>query len=614
MRTPANTYKSQFTFGYDSIYTGDWRFIPSNISTSSVSINSGITNKYFTSSNLLTNTGETCYLNFMIPANSPIIMITFTIDDSNGFDTGFTISYDSSNGIDGNWSNIPFFLQNAEYHNNINQNIIFETKTGNTYVNLQWINSYTSGTLIIKDIGIFKLNTKKYLKNDIWLAMGASLQYAAFDTTIANNYARNKFNRDPLIINMGYPGKTIEYLRDNLQNTLNNNPYASVIFIHSGGNNVSNLRPFSTSSQESLNSIRDSLKRILLDLDKKDIISIVGRISFRNYPDEPIVDDGVYEENGSLPFNENIIDIIIKNYSKRTYDSYNDIGILDLYGLMFLNLETLNPDGIHLSSEAVTIWSEYCIDVVGDYVYNKIKSPPLFYRTWLESCEYYTTIAESSGLYLDITTAQNYVSRLPDGSNKNSFQTRIDNIICVDCNIVKVYMNFGSQNLTGWNTFPGRNSGTTLTSLIDNASNITSIALKINSAWNLDGAGLTTSGYQTGNNSGYFPDLVLSSGWYSRDVEKDLTFYNLDSGKTYNIKLLPSVSTAGKRLTSYRYNSNYIYIDAENNYLNYASFNNISPDINNEIQIFIRNAALYDPVNESSGYGYVNGLEISWNN
>jgi len=611
-QTPALNYSKQYAYGYDAVYTGDWRFVPSNITCSDAYVIDSINNKSFSNMSILSMASAGCFIKFKIPAWSPIVMVTFTIDDTDGFSTTLTESINSTNGTDGTWTNIPFFFQNWEYHSNTAQNLTFQTIGSDRWVNLFFAGPI-SGQLQIKDVGFFKLNTKPWLRNDIWLALGASLENGAIETTAANLYAREKWGRDPLVINLGFSGKTVQFLVDSMQQYLNANSYAGIASVHIAGNNVSNTRPYSSTTLEERESIINGSINIIGQLEQAGIIPIYSRVSFRRYTESPSVEDGVYEENGSLPYNTHIIDSIIKIHNPRAYDFVNDIPILDYYGHTMLDSTGLNIDGIHLNTEGQENWLKYTIDVVGEYYYNHTKADTLYYRTWVENCIHFIGIAETSRANADIVRAEYYVGKLPTGTQKTTFQDRIDDINCVDCSITTVYVNVGFNTLTNWNVINTRTAGYSMSNLINDAGGATTIGLKTTSGWTTD-AGYSSSGMNTGSNSGYFPDLVLAQGWYARSVLKDLTFTGLDPAKTYTIEIVPSNNAVGKRLSSYTIGATTIAVDGESNTSNYARFQNISPNGSNEIIIEIRNGELIDPVNESSGYGYVNGLKIYWSN
>ena len=307
------------------------------------------------------------------------------------------------------------------------------------------------------------------------------------------------------------------------------------------------------------------------------------------------------------------MDSVIKIHNPRAFDFVNNIPILDYYGHTMIDSTGLNVDGIHLNTAGKQSWLEYSIDVVGEYVYNHTKADTLYYRTWIENCIYFIGIAETNRLNADIVAAQYYVTKLPAGTQKTTFQNRIDAIDCSDCSLTNVYVNFGANTLTNWNTFSTRTAGASLSNLINDGGGATTIGIKTTSGWTTD-AGYSSSGMNTGSNSGYFPDAVLSQGWYARAVQKDITFTNLDLGKTYTIELLPSNNAVGKRLTSYTIGSTTIGVDGELNTSNIARFENISPNASGQIIIQIMNGSVLDPTNESSGYGYVNGIKIIWSN
>jgi len=610
-QTPALNYAKQFA-RYDAVYKGDWRFVPSNMTATDSYILDSITNKSFSAFVEITTGSASCFLNFKIPANSQKILTTFTIDDSDGFIKSFTESTNSTNGTDGTWTDIAFTFQNWEYHDATTQLLNFEPSITDRWIKLLWTNS-ASGTLQIKDVGVFKLNTRPEARNDYWLALGASIMNSAINTTEANLYAREMYGQDPLIVNLGYPGKTIAYLADSLYKMLDANPDAGYSFVHMGGNDVSNTRPWSTVAPAVKEDFINNTKSVMVQLDEADIINFYGRISYRRYIDAPSVEDGVYEELGSLPYNEHTMDSLIPIYNKRAYHSDGQgKPVLDYYGHNWIDSAYLNVDGIHLATEGKVSWREYSVEIVGDYIYNYVKTDTLYYTTWLEYCDITVSLAESSTLNADIVNSQYYVTKLPDGTDKTNFQVRIDAIICSDCSVTNVYVNIGFFGTGGdpgnWNEFQSRVVGNNETALIDDGGGVTAIAIKSTSGWDTDGAGYNSSGIETGDNSGIFPDAVMGKGFYVRGIDKDFTFYNLDNTKTYTIEIVGNDNLdASNKISTFTIGGTSIDVNASLNSTLSATFTNLSPDGNDEIIINTKSSV-------TNGYGYINGIKIKWSN
>lgn len=91
--------------------------------------------------------------------------------------------------------------------------------------------------------------------------------------------------------------------------------------------------------------------------------------------------------------------------------------------------------------------------------------------------------------------------------------------------------NSGNNNWAGWGNIAG--SGVSIRAI--NTGNDTT-------SW---ARAAINSGATTGNNSGIYPDLVLTSFWYVNGGQGRLELYGLDNSKTYKITLLGSRANPG---------------------------------------------------------------------
>nr|WP_295865951.1 fibronectin type III domain-containing protein [uncultured Chitinophaga sp.] len=115
--------------------------------------------------------------------------------------------------------------------------------------------------------------------------------------------------------------------------------------------------------------------------------------------------------------------------------------------------------------------------------------------------------------------------------------------------------------------------------------------------------GTNPAGYQTGNNSGVYPDLVIAESYYVEpgDTAK-MQFDNLDQSKEYSFTFFGSRASGGTRITAYSMNGRTVTLDAYDNSTNTVTLDHLSPDQNGQMLLVIYTA--------NNTYGYLNALVI----
>jgi predicted esterase len=170
-----------------------------------------------------------------------------------------------------------------------------------------------------------------------------------------------------------------------------------------------------------------------------------------------------------------------------------------------------------------------------------------------------------------------------NGSSANSFS-----IVVSDINPnQRIYVNFNGPGSAvapaPWNStndMPGLND--TYANFKDQTGATTPITLKVMSAWGSIGNGSNALGANTGNNSGVFPDAVISTAfWTDVNNVQRMKIYGLDSTQKYTFTFFGSRgNVADNRTSIYTLigaDSNSVSLNAANNSQNTVVIQNAQP-------------------------------------
>jgi hypothetical protein len=171
----------------------------------------------------------------------------------------------------------------------------------------------------------------------------------------------------------------------------------------------------------------------------------------------------------------------------------------------------------------------------------------------------------SSGFYIDCQFDRYYHIK-NSGTNLATFDTDLDALIyALVGDPVTLRLNFGmsgaAPSVSGWNNVWGESNPDNAAGTIDSSRPDTGNNLW--SQWgNISGSGISVraintgndtvswaraavnSGQSTGNNSGIYPDLVLTSFWYVNGGQGKLEIYGLDQYRTYRVTIIASRDSA----------------------------------------------------------------------
>jgi len=174
----------------------------------------------------------------------------------------------------------------------------------------------------------------------------------------------------------------------------------------------------------------------------------------------------------------------------------------------------------------------------------------------------------------------------------------------------KLFLNFKLNNTAPapWNNI----SGTTTTGLKDENGQLTTAGLTFDESWWAAG----TEGANTGNNSGIYPDVVMSEYMYFGSLPGFFTgapamhghLTGLETNRTYSIKFFSSskwwAPQPDNGSTQYTINGVTKSLNVQNNSTNTAVFENLTADANGEIKFTVS-------VPAGGQVGYLNAMEIN---
>ncbi|MBS1653690.1 MAG: hypothetical protein JSU05_02505, partial [Bacteroidetes bacterium] len=178
-------------------------------------------------------------------------------------------------------------------------------------------------------------------------------------------------------------------------------------------------------------------------------------------------------------------------------------------------------------------------------------------------------------------------------------------IVVTDKDITSYYVNFNQVTPAGspWNNFNSLPlANTTITGIKDDAGNTTGINVALIDGW--DGA--NNVGATTGNNSGVFPDDVMSTAYFLSSTNANrIRITGLSTVNTkYNLVFFASRGGVNdNRNTIYTYNGQSVTLNAASNTSNVAQLNGVVPDANGVIEFTAQKAS-------GSSYAYIGALVL----
>jgi chitodextrinase/poly(3-hydroxybutyrate) depolymerase len=188
------------------------------------------------------------------------------------------------------------------------------------------------------------------------------------------------------------------------------------------------------------------------------------------------------------------------------------------------------------------------------------------------------TIDNLGWLYLTIRAAD----------DKGGVATKVVPVTVSDKHTRSVYIKLGNSSKPApqpWNNWLGvRTSGNILANLKDEQNVATTIDITSVNSWKE----VTDLGHITGNNSGVYPDSVLSSGLADDAGNKIIRFDQLNPAKRYNVVFVGSQNEGGNAMTEYFCGLVKDTLNARYNTTLTANLNGLVPSVSNQLVIEVR--------------------------
>lgn len=201
------------------------------------------------------------------------------------------------------------------------------------------------------------------------LIVGASIMAQTYDT---GTDIVNRFNADYpdaggwTVYGRAVAGWTTTDLRNNIDAILAD--YTDVtnmaVLVHTGGNNISLTRPYSSTTLTEQQTITDDVTYICNAIITAGFIPILADVTFRNYADVDPLDAATYV-NGSEPYNINLYRPLTLSYSPYFADSNGDSYMSFYYFMLNNYAQYIGSDGIHPTTIGRAALRQRIVDTIG---------------------------------------------------------------------------------------------------------------------------------------------------------------------------------------------------------------------------------------------------------
>jgi lysophospholipase L1-like esterase len=560
--------------------------------------------------------GDTETIRLKLPPTPQGGIFTFEVDSQDQQDpwicTG-EYSTDSTDGVNGNWITIvmPVLFRGFQLKNHL-QNIELPVSQDSYWFKATF-NNTDSISWSLYNVGIRHYSAT--FIDDIWVLFGDSLTEGNIKHEMINSMGRSSYGQDPLIFNRGFSGKKVDWVDSIVDNVMLSLPRVRFIWLHIGINDVSFARYYSTAGSEKLNTIEGHYRSICNKILNSNKVPLLTRIGFANYPNEPNVISGVHNgslpDHGSLPFNINIIDPIIKELTPKLYNFNTDKPYIDLYNYELNNQQFMAYDGVHFTADGPGFWVTMIEIMAMRLIYNNLKPAtviPEVFETPIEEAENAVALVEATLLADDKVSAQSAVTFLSDWLLMYS-QVQIDNLQArVDAietvipeEPVKYLIDIGPTLTSGnWNGITDLAQG--LTSLSDSLGNSSTLSFLMTNAFGSTDAngGMVIAGSN-------IPGAIMQDSFQLQSWVSDPSFEigGLDPSKTYTFDFYSSQDDASGYQTRFTIGGVSQDVLTSGNTTETVKFLNLVPNESNKISVSISIP--------SGSYGFLNALIISIN-
>jgi len=202
----------------------------------------------------------------------------------------------------------------------------------------------------------------------------------------------------------------------------------------------------------------------------------------------------------------------------------------------------------------------------------------------------------------------NVIARVEDGNNGFDTVSFVINVIDVIPN-TKIYVNFTYSPYlapTPWNNTNKQNPSLNdnFPAFKDEIGNTTSIGMQITSPWQNIGNAINNYGVNTGNNSGVYPDQVISTAYFTTSPVQTMRIYGLNPSTRYNFTFFGSRGNVNdNRSGTYTIGGTSVTLNAANNSQNTVSINNVLPQPDGSLVLSLSKTA-------ASSFAYINAMVI----
>ncbi len=161
------------------------------------------------------------------------------------------------------------------------------------------------------------------------------------------------------------------------------------------------------------------------------------------------------------------------------------------------------------------------------------------------------------------------------------------NVTVYSASDIEYKINFTSTGPAAapWNNITSTAANTTLSGLKNSNNVTTGVGITLVNAWN----GHNPNGYNTGNNSGIYPDAVMTSSMFLQDgVARTIQINGLNAAKTYDFTFFASrMGVADVRNTIYSSGTKSATLNASGNTSNTAKLTGLKPNVSGQITLSV---------------------------
>lgn len=414
---------------------------------------------------------------------------------------------------------------------------------------------------------------------DLWLQAGASHTVSGARPLDMRAAVIAAFpNRDPIFLNYAESAQTSDTVTARILAGAAQVPEARLCLAETGGNNVSQKKPFNPSDNMNL---AGSIQNMLDGLAAADVITYMESIAYRPYTETL---NGERNDLGSLPFNTQIVYPQIEARIPFAFDPDLRIARIDNYNLMWVHRDKFDADNTHPSEiagypiqrafwvntairhaytgqwptpyavqmveaaeasptyvnwyNAMVIVRDLPASVMKNALIARVDNPAVYESALLNGATLSVERAESIRTQIAKDAAQTFVNRVSDSvysAEKLNLQNRLDAIVITTSRTVQV--SFGTNNVAPPTRGTGSVSASSVGLKIADIADIDGLL----TGWSIDvetGYGFTagSGGHQPDpNNTGYPLDMLLGYGSYGAGSTPTFYVRNLNPAKRYRL-------------------------------------------------------------------------------